>query len=429
MTLRRLALAAALLAALVPARAQDIRLVEDEDCGCDLIYVDSIETTRGSNGLYGFRHADGRRLTPEIFSQVDFFHDGYCKVMLDGGNTGLIDTAGRTVVPFIYDNLDYPADGRVLVLRDELWGFCDMAGREVIEPQFTMAGNFSEGCATVLVPVDSTEYRCTFIDTAGHMLFPPIYENLEAFNCGFALARRYQRWGIIDHQGRERLTFMYETITTLFGDTLFFAGDDSGMALFDASMRPLTRYVYTWGGAMADGRIAVQRGSHYGFLDRHGREVIPPVYDEVSTFAHGRAMVASGGRYGIIDTAGRTVLPMEYENKTPHGHKYVYNDGLALVEKNGRLGYVDLEGRLAVPLYFEAAYQFSEGLASVRHNGLWGYIDTAGAVFMPFVFDLASPYKWGRANVVYMGQSRRVDRKGRCVKNCNGIIAWRDWTE
>ena len=82
-----------------------------------------------------------------------------------------------------------------------------------------------------------------------------------------------------------------------------------------------------------------------------------------------------------------------------------------------------------IPFYFEAAFQFSEGLASAKHNGRWGYIDVNGDVFMPFIFDIASPYKWGRAEVIYNGETRKVDRKGKCVKNCKGIIAWRDWTE
>ena len=95
-------------------------------------------------------------------------------------------------------------------------------------------------------------------------------------------------------------------------------------------------------------------------------------------------------------------------------------------EKDGKLGFVDLDGKLVIPFYFERAYHFTQGLAAVRHQGLWGYIDTNGDVYLPFVFEFVSPFRWGRAEVVYNGNTSKVDLKGRCVKNCKGIIAWRD---
>ena len=416
------------LALTLPLAAQEVKMSYDEQCGCDLMFVDGVETTREGD-LYGFRLEDGTQIVPNIYRFVDQFRNGYCRVMLDDGQMGLIDRTGRQVVPCIYDAVGYPSDGRVSVVKADRYGYTDLQGREVVPPVYLSGGDYSEGLAPVLVVIDSFFSACTFIDTLGRELFPPVYENLQPFTCGHALVRRYSRWGLIDHDGREVLTTRFENMTTLFGDTLFFAGDADGMALYDRRMQPLTPAVYTWTGGMQCGRIPVCREGRYGFLDRTGREVIPCRYDEISLFYLDRAMVRLGDRYGIIDTAGRFVLPLEYENRTPFGEKYVYRDSLALVERDGRLGYVDLDGRLAIPYYFDQAFHFSEGLASVCRDGLWGYIDTHGDLFLPLIFDLASPYRWGRAEVSYAGELRRVDRRGRCVKNCKGIIAWRDWTE
>ena len=407
--------------------AQEVKTVTDESCGCDIVYVDGIETTR-EDSLYGFRREDGTVLAPNIYRYVGEFTNGYCKVFLDYGQCGLIDSSGAVVVPCIYDDLELPREGRILVIKNGRMGFTDMQGREVIPLDYPQSGSFSEGCAPVQVVIDSFFTACTFIDTMGSMLFPAVYQNLRPFSCGLAVVKRYERWGVIDHKGNIVLPTVYENITTVF-DTLFFAGNSDGMSLFDINMKPLTPPVYQWTGGISEGRVLVKRDGKYGFLDRHGREVISCVYDKIGRFRGNRAMVSLDGKYGIIDTTGRYVLPMEYDNRTPHGEKYRYHDGLALVEKDGRLGFVDTAGRLAIPFYFTEAYHFTEGLASVKHNGLWGYIDTRGEVYMPFVFDVASPYKWGRAEVVYMGDVRKVDRQGRCVSNCKGIIAWRDWTE
>ena len=399
----------------------------DEECGCDLLFVNGIETTRDGD-RYGFRSEDGTVITPNIYLHVGQFTDGYCKVILEEGQCGLIDSTGRQVVPCIYDDVDYPSEGRVQVMKDRLRGYTDLDGNVVIPLQYLMAGTFSEGYATVLVSLDSFFSACTFIDTMGRQFLPPEYDNLQPFSCGFAEVCQYKRWGVIDHSGRTVLPTIYEQITTIF-DTLFFAGDADGMALFDKRMKPLTPFVYTWTGGLQYGRIPVVRNGKHGFLDRHGREVIPCIYDDASSFSSGRAMVRLGDRYGIIDTAGRVVLPIEYDNTTVMGDKYIYHDGLALVQKNGKLGYVDLDGRLAIDFYFDQAYHFTEGLASVRYNGRWGYIDTHGDIYLPLVFDVASPFRWGRADVYYNGDFRQVDRKGRCVKNCKGIKSWRKQTE
>lgn len=408
--------------------AQDVKIVTDDQCGCDIFYVNGIETTRDGD-RYGFRREDGTILAPNIYRFVGQFTNGYCKVMLDDGQSGLLDSTGREVVPCIYDAVDFPSEGRILVTKNDRFGYTDMDGKVVIPLRYLYGGNFNEGFSPVIVAIDSMRSACTFIDTLGHQLFEPVYENLQPFSCGHALVRRDGRWGVVDRTGRIVISTRFENMTTFFADTLFFAGNPAGMALYDKHLEPLTKAVYTWVGAMYYGRIPVQRDGKYGFLDRNGHEVIPCIYDETGVFVMARTLVRSGDRYGIIDTTGRFVLPMEYGNTSHIGEKYVYFDSLALVEKNGKLGYVDLDGNLAIPLYFDKAYQFSEGLASVRHNGHWGYIDTHGDIFMPFVFDIASPYQWGRAEVYYNGVQHKVDRKGRCVKNCNGILAWRDWKE
>ena len=414
-----------MLALLSQAGAQTMKYATDESCGCDILYVNGIETTK-SDTLYGFRLEDGTVIAPNIYRFVDRFHGGYCKVFLDYGQCGLIDSTGRQVVPCIYDNVRYPSDGRIAVEKGGMTGFTDLDGNVVIPLTLLSAGDFNEGCAPIAVVIDSFFVYGTYIDTEGRQLFPPVYQDVSPYVDGFAGVKMYEKWGLIDHSGKMVLPTVYEFIIPLpGGDSLFFAGDENGLALFDSRMKALTPFVYTWIGGYSDGRISVQRGGRFGFLDRDGREVIPCIYDETGLFGLQRAYVRMGDRYGIIDTDGAEVLPLEYENTTPKAEKYIYHDSLALVEQDHRFGFVDLEGHIVIPLLYQDAYQFSEGLASVRYQGYWGYIDRSGDVRIPFLFDLASPVEYNRAEVVYQGVTRKMDGEGNCVRNCNGIIAWK----
>lgn len=427
-----------------PACAQtDSYYATDTTCGCDILYIDSIQTTRDGN-LYGFRRYDGRVLVPNIYPYVGNFSNGYCKVWaydtLAPFNpnaseppllAGLIDTSGREVVPCKYTTVDFPSDGLVLVFLDSLFGYTDLNGTPVIPPQYRHALPFSDHRAAVAVTIDSFFLFYTYIDPHNRQLLPAIYEQAAPFSDGYAAVMRYSRWGVIDRDGNEIVPFAFENMTPIDSRTVF-AGDEQGMALFvlpplspRKQIAPSTPFIYYPVTGVTENRIAVMRDEKQGFLDLNGDEIIPCTFDEVGRFRFGRTMARIGDLYGIIDTLGYTILPIEYTDNHRFGQKYAYYDSLALVEKNGKMGFVDLDGHFVVPLTLEGAYHFSQGLAAVRHGGFWGYINTKGDIYLPIVFNQASPFQSNRAEVNYQGHRLKIDTQGRCVVNCNGIISFR----
>ena len=430
------------LATTLPLGAQTTGYAVASTCGCDIFFVDGIQTTREGD-LYGFRRYDGTVLTPNIYRYVGQFTNGYCMVWMEDTTAeatnaseppllcGLIDSTGRQVVPCLYHAVGIPNEGRISVKRDSLFGYTDLSGRMVIPLQFRDAGIFSCGRAPVAVVVDSFFLFYTYIDTLGRQVFPPHYQQTLPYIDGYAPAKLYDRWGVIDLEGNEIVPFAFESLTAP-DHRIVFAGDQEDMAAFllpkhspRRQIAPASPFIYIPLSNASDNRIAVYRDGKHGFLDLEGNEVIPCVYDEVGTFRRGRAMVRQGDRYGIIDTLGDTILPIEYEDKSIKGHKYVYYNDLALVEQNGRLGFVDLQGRLVVPLILDQAYHFSQNLAPVNKDGYWGYIDIHGDLYLPLIFDFASPFQHNRADVVFNGQSLKIDPTGRCVQNCHGIISFR----
>jgi hypothetical protein len=79
----------------------------------------------------------------------------------------------------------------------------------------------------------------------------------------------------------------------------------------------------------------------WGYVDRNGRMVIEPKYEEAGQFTEGLAAVSS--------------------------EDYVY-------------GYIDKEGKYAIKPRFDHAEPFSESLARIRNHQdrLYGYIDLRG---------------------------------------------------
>ena len=396
--------------------AQDtVQYVDDESCGCELVFVNGIQTTQQGE-LFGFKREDGTVIVPNKYRFVDKFHGNYCKVYLDYNQCGLIDRNGNEIIPCLYTDVNYPTDGMILVQQDSLYGFFDTSGRQRVPFVYRAASTYSEGTAVVAIDVDSTFVGYGFIDHDGNIVIPPTFEYALPYSEGFAVVKNYDRYGMIDRTGREVFPIKFEILTPVF-EGLFFAGDDDGLALYNSKFRQLTKPIYTSLEGKTEDRILVSRNGKFGFLDEKGNEIIPCQYDQAGLFKEGRTYVSINNKWGIIDRQGRTILPIEYDNSGFRSQLYIYHEGLALIEKLGQYGFVDLEGHFLIYPCFDDAYHFADGLAPV-HVGLWGYIDTKGDFFIPPTFDIASPFEWGRAEVIYRGEIHKMNTEGKCVKNC-----------
>lgn len=395
----------------------------DSSCGCQVVFVDGIQTTQDGE-LFGFRQADGKLIAPNKYKYVDKFRDGFCRVWLDYGYNGIINRRGQEIVPCRYEEAYRPVEGFCLVKDTLHYGFYDTLGNLRIPCRYRAASTFSEGLAVVAIDIDSYYVAYGFIDTTGTLAIAPQYQYANAFSEGYAVVKQYDRYGMIDHQGREVVPCKYEVLSDISQGLFFGGSEDEGFALFGPYLKPLTDFRYQAIVSIGNRRICAKRDGKYGYLDPEGNEVIPFVFDNAYTFSQGFAAVSQEGKWGIVDTAGRFLLPVAYDHSGIHSEAYCFHDGWALIEKDHHYGYVDTLGNF-IYFNFTDAFQFSNGLAPVKGDQ-WGYIDTQGNVVVPMILDLASPFQWGRAQVFYLGKEFDIDTQGRCVHNChNAPETWK----
>jgi len=70
----------------------------------------------------------------------------------------------------------------------------------------------------------------------------------------------------------------------------------------------------------------------WGFIDKQGKIVITPQFDEAVGFHEGLAAVGVGGKYGFIDRTGRIVINPVFDSTMP------FDGGLAQVTVNEASG-------------------------------------------------------------------------------------------
>jgi hypothetical protein len=165
-------------------------------------------------------------------------------------------------------------------------------------------------------------------------------------------------------------------------------------------------------------------GTHYGFIDKTGKFVIPPKFLGALSFSNGYAAVNTLKGKTYIDKAGKVIFPPgQYET----GDAGCSANGLCLVEryqeelggdsiyiagKTYQAGYVNASGKLVIPLrhYEPRAGGFHDGLALISQNVRslerqgepilkYGYIDEKGEYAVPLQFDAATDFKDGIARV------------------------------
>lgn len=206
----------------------------------------------------------------------------------------------------------------------------------------------------------------------------------------------------------------------------------------------------------------------WGYMDKAGRLVIKPLFDEVTAFHEGAAAVRVGRKWGFIDKEGHFIVSPTFlapsrfsegvacvetrwtSHDTEYDHSgdwnesiyidktgkhlfsfkaicYDFSDGLAafgigfnsMVGQPNKWNYVNKTGRVVIKQDFSFVSSFSEGLAAVSPNhGKWGYIDTSGRFVICPPFDSGSDFHEGLAAVFGHGKHGKtgyIDKTGRVV--------------
>lgn len=218
-----------------------------------------------------------------------------------------------------------------------------------------------------------------FIDDTGKVIVPAQYKNYGELSEGLIAVHNGEKWGFIDTTGKVVIDFQFDDPLSITQNNPKFS---EGLACVQIAAKHKAKD--TW--------------NRYGYIDKSGKFVIPPVYKHAYDFSDGLAVVLIGGRHGYINKAGSVVIkPQLYV-----GHNF--SDGLSAMAVPGRndtykWGYIDKAGKVVIRPQFEWATDFHEGHAAVRIKGKWGFIDKNGKIVVQPVYDKVGNFNDGLAAV------------------------------
>ena len=144
----------------------------------------------------------------------------------------------------------------------------------------------------------------------------------------------------------------------------------------------------------------------YGYVNRLGKYVLEPQYEEALPFSDFLAAVKKDGKWGFINGEGKFVIEPRFENA------FLFSDGAAAVEENGKWGFVNRSGKYLVQPKYESAGIFRQGLAAVRWESKWGFISKDGEMVVPPKFDQVYFFSEDRSGAQVNGLWGYIDRTG-----------------
>lgn len=117
--------------------------------------------------------------------------------------------------------------------------------------------------------------------------------------------------------------------------------------------------------------VKFQHGGKWGFKDKNGKEVIPPIYDEVFNFKDDMACVERKQLFGYINRDNELVVPYRYECASS------FSEGYACVGNDSKCGFINKQGDVVVPFIYDACTAVVDGHSHIKQDGKWGTLDLA----------------------------------------------------
>jgi WG containing repeat len=323
--------------------------------------------------LIGYIDKMGKQVIPPRFFHAGDFSEGLAAVRIDSGRKdkiwwkwGYIDRTGKVIIKPRFDDASDFHEGLALVKMstikqpmapvevDTKLSYIDRQGRTVIKlpKQINEAYPFMEKRAVV----KNNQQKCVFINQQGQLLTPQDRQlsceqltynsdlsyhvnNPSGFRDGLLAVEKNNKYGYVDRQGRLAIALKFDQVTNFSeGLAIVQTTDKTGQTAIGCIDR---QGRYTFPPQMAidnirdfrEGLAAARdaRTKRYGFIDRTGKFVIPPKFDQVmysrvslnqtitkAGFSEGFAIVTYAGKQAVIDKTGKMIFS-EDTYKNPGG--------------------------------------------------------------------------------------------------------------
>ena len=170
----------------------------------------------------------------------------------------------------------------------------------------------------VLIPVNAGD-TYVYVNNRGEIMEPEVnVTETSAFYGNYAVAGKEKK-GFIDKSGKLVIPMQYAE-ATIFSDGLAFVREtrNSTVTAIDTKGKEVFRLQDSNNARrFSEGMAAFldNKKNRWGFVDKTGKVVIEPQYEEAGDFSCGLAAVGSRDAYGFIDAKGKLTIETQFSSR------------------------------------------------------------------------------------------------------------------
>lgn len=382
-------------------------------------YSEGLFPVRKQN-LWGYANLLGKLYIKPEFEEAGIF-SGKQAIVKKKGLKGVISISKKMVLPVKYAEViasghrpfyaaKLPGAGFFLVNRE---------GEKILPVEFDTI--YLEDTASIIRV--RKQRKIGFLDLSNPSLTFPEFEDVEAFENGFALVGENHKWGIVDAEGQILVPVQFDSIRSeMLSNRLVFKVWQNGLCgLFDKQGKQVTPVEYEMLIPAGTGLLKARKQGKYGVMKTNGSVLAAFIYDSMtntcrdSLIPEWPAIVSLDNKFTLLDEKKGEVVPLKTEriyylgegyyaqkNKKNYclidgyGNAYpkVKFDSLGncslgkIAAFNGKKwGYVNKEGKTEIDFDYQEAGRFLDGIAVVKMNDKYGVIGVSGKTISAFQYD------------------------------------------
>jgi hypothetical protein len=289
---------------------------------------------------FGFVDDLGNVKISARFQDVRPFRDGLAAAKLNG-KWGLIGLDGEFRVHPKYDEvgcfIEEPNYWKFRIGNH--WGVLDRRGDELVAALYLGILRCENGIASVV-----TENGFAIVELSGETdLKQREFEDIGGVGNGFVLAKVEGKWGGVSTSSDVKIPFRFDDVHEF---------DRNGLS-------------------------RVFKGEFVGLLNRNGKLVCEPIYDNIMSGSDELLVVDHGGKWGIINTEGQVVVEPAFEFISGVGR---FCDGMAIVKDREGWGLLEIaSNRLVIPCIYADLMRWND-LFSGKKTGVYTLFSTTGEI-------------------------------------------------
>lgn len=299
------------------------------------------------DGKYGIVDNEGKIIVEAKYADIDILgkdnKSGFI-VKDDSGKYGIIDYSNNQVLEIKYDTIEkiygndlyvVTVDGKQKVVNKE--------NADVLTSGFDSIKQILANQENAVVFVKSNKYGV--MNLSGEVIIDAQYDDLKETKLGTFIAKKDDKFGIIDIEKQEKLAFEYASIVYNEKADIYIAEDSS----FNSNILNSNLETKLTG-------MLIELNETKGYLKLR-------INDEYKYY-----------NFKFEEKQEIDIFP----NRT-----------LFLSKKDGKYGYVDKDGKVIVDyIYDDATEQNDCGYVAIKKDGKWGSIDSKGNVVQEPTYNL-----------------------------------------